>query len=120
MALAAFTPLDLFQLTALACFLFAVLGRSLRLRLRQKVKPITLSLRGKGLQGLAEITLFVVVNLWVAVLLWTVLPRAAGPLPGLLAGVLSETLLAGPLASAAGVILIAAAFAALWRAPRSG
>jgi protein-S-isoprenylcysteine O-methyltransferase Ste14 len=58
------TLLGAFQVAALAVFLTLVIGRTLHLRIRKKVNPITLSLERKGITGLMEVLLFVGVNLW--------------------------------------------------------
>jgi protein-S-isoprenylcysteine O-methyltransferase Ste14 len=106
MVLAGFALLDLFQVTALAVFLLAIVSRTIYLRLRKKLNPITLRLRGKGWTGVAEAALVVTVNLWVAALLWTVLPLAPEPLPG----VLGRSLVTAVVAKWAGLVLITAGF----------
>jgi protein-S-isoprenylcysteine O-methyltransferase Ste14 len=60
------TLLDGFQLLALAVFLIIVVWQTIRLLIRRKINPITLSLSKRGKMGLMELLLFAGVNLWAA------------------------------------------------------
>jgi len=75
------TLLGAFQISALAFFLFAFGARTVQLRLRQHINPITLSLGKRGILGIVELSLFVVVNLWVLAVLAHALPGLNGLLP---------------------------------------
>lgn len=55
-----------FQLAGLALFLGIFLGRTLHLRIRDRITAITLGVGGKGWRGLVELALFVQVNVWAA------------------------------------------------------
>ena len=75
---------DTFQIVALALFLFIFSARSVHLRIRRHISPITLSLHKKGRLGIVEFGLFVAVNLWAAAVLLHTLPLDVQPFPSLL------------------------------------
>lgn len=64
MEVGSITFLGGFQLLVLAVFLILVVGRTVRLRIRRQVNPITLGRARKGRAGLMEVLLFAGVNLW--------------------------------------------------------
>jgi protein-S-isoprenylcysteine O-methyltransferase Ste14 len=68
------TCLDWFQVAGLALFLAIFLGRTIHLQVRKHIQPIALSLGKKGLLGLAELALFMEVNIWAMVVLLRALP----------------------------------------------
>jgi protein-S-isoprenylcysteine O-methyltransferase Ste14 len=72
---------DTFQIVALAVFLFTFTARSVHLRFRKHISPITLNLSKKGYLGLVEFGLFVAVNLWAAAVLLHALPLDVQRLP---------------------------------------
>jgi len=72
---------DTFQIVALALFLFIFSARSVHLRIRRHISPITLSLHKKGRLGIVEFGLFVAVNLWAAAVLLHTLPLDVQPFP---------------------------------------
>lgn len=63
-----------FQLVALGLFLAVVVGHTIHLRVKEGINPITLRLKGKGLVGVLELSLFLCVNLWALAVLWYALP----------------------------------------------
>lgn len=65
---------QIFQLAALALFLGVVVGHTIHLRVKEGINPITLRLKGKGLVGILELSLFLCVNLWAFAVLWYTLP----------------------------------------------
>ncbi len=75
------TPLGAFQIAALALFLLIFVGRTVQLRIRERVNPITLSLGKRGVLGIVEITLFTGVNLWALAVLERALPSFCVPQP---------------------------------------
>jgi len=95
-----------FQVSGLALFLLLTVGRTVQLRTRRHINPITLSLHKRGLLGLMEIVLFVAVNVWVMLVLLYSLPLEIQPLPGFL----KYKLIDSSLARIAGVVLIVFAF----------
>ena len=60
---------DYVQLASLALFLALVIGRSIRVHVRQRVNPIRLSIRRNGVHRLITVLIFAGTNLWVAVML---------------------------------------------------
>jgi protein-S-isoprenylcysteine O-methyltransferase Ste14 len=72
-----------FQVASYACFVFLFLGQSARVLVRSRLNPITLGARSKGAQGLMEILLFAVVNLWGLLVVLHALPLVPPPLPWL-------------------------------------
>jgi protein-S-isoprenylcysteine O-methyltransferase Ste14 len=55
---------DYFQIVILILFLFIFVGRTLYLRFKKGVRPITLGVGKKGLQQIAELAFFVGLLLW--------------------------------------------------------
>lgn len=98
---------DTFQIVALALFLFVFTARSVHLRFRKHISPITLSLHKKGRLGLVEFGLFASVNFWAAAVLLHALPLDAQPFPWLFRFQLFD---AFP-AKVAGVVVTTLAFA---------
>jgi len=95
-----------FQIVCLALFLAVIVGRTVRLIVWEKVNPITLTIRKRGMVGILELSLFVGVNIWsVAVLLYS-LPLDVRPLPWPFGLQLIDSMAA----RIAGVLLIAVAF----------
>jgi protein-S-isoprenylcysteine O-methyltransferase Ste14 len=94
-----------FQTTCLFLFLALVVGRTISLRVRERTRPITLSL-SKGFLGFVELSLFVGVNLWALAVIAYSLPLDLRPFPWLFGTPLID---AAP-AKIAGVILIVVAF----------
>ncbi len=97
---------DTFQIAALALFLFVFSARTVHLRIRKHISPITLSLHKKGPLGVVEFGLFVAVNLWAAAVLLYVLPLDVQPFPWLFRFQLLDSLPA----KIAGAAVIAVAF----------
>jgi len=107
------TLFGIVQLAGLALFLCIFLGRTLYLRIRQKIAAVTLDLR-KGWRGLVEVVLFSLVNIWaVEVVLYAIQADFR-----LFPAVLHTRLLDGVLAQAAGVVLLVVGFALFIRAIR--
>jgi protein-S-isoprenylcysteine O-methyltransferase Ste14 len=75
------TALGAFQIAALALFLVVFVGRTVQLRVRKHINPITLSLGKRGLLGLIELALFIEVNLWALAVVEHALPGFGAPLP---------------------------------------
>jgi protein-S-isoprenylcysteine O-methyltransferase Ste14 len=74
-------PLGVFQIAALALFLLVFVGRAVQLRIRGHINPIALSLGKRGLLGVAELALFLAVNLWAIAVIGHALPGFDLPLP---------------------------------------
>jgi protein-S-isoprenylcysteine O-methyltransferase Ste14 len=74
------TFLGALQLLALAVFLLLVVGRTVHLRIRSRVNPITLDLVSKGKTGLMEVLLFAGVNLWAVAVVFCALSLEPAPL----------------------------------------
>jgi protein-S-isoprenylcysteine O-methyltransferase Ste14 len=65
------------QVAAIAAFASVVAGRTIMLRVRRRINPITLRLNKRGWLGVAEVALFIKVNLWIAAVLAYVLRPTA-------------------------------------------
>ncbi len=76
-----FTWLGAFQIAALALFLLGFVARTIQLRVREHINPITLSWGKRGMLGLVELALFTEVNLWALIVIDHALPRLNLPLP---------------------------------------
>jgi len=100
------TLLDAFQIAALAMFLLIFVGRTIQLRIRERINPITLSLGKRGMLGAAEVALFIEVNVWALAVLEHTLPGFDAPLPAWF----RTQLIRSALCRIAGVCLIILAF----------
>ena len=95
-----------FQLGCLALFLAIVIGRTVSLRIRERINPIALRLRDKGMLGVAQVFLFVLVNFWAVAVVLYVLPGKARSL----AWLYGPQLVDSPGVKAVGVMAIGLAF----------
>lgn len=94
------------QVVGLALFLVLTVGRTVDLQTRRHINPIVLRLHKRGLLGIAEIALFIAVNVWVLAVLLYALPLEPRPMAWLFACRLIDL----PLARIAGALLIVVAF----------
>jgi protein-S-isoprenylcysteine O-methyltransferase Ste14 len=106
---------SVFQLAGLALFLATIVGKTVHQITHDKINPITLDVRKKGLLGTMELLLFVEVNLWVLAVLWAALPVDLPAIPEPLGVVLVDALAV----RLAGLGLITVAFAFFVLALRS-
>ena len=91
---------------ALMAFLVLVVGRTMRLRIRRKVNPITLGRAKKGRAGLMEVLLFAGVNLWAVAVVFCALSLERPPF----AWPCSVRLVDATAAKLLGVVMIVCAF----------
>jgi protein-S-isoprenylcysteine O-methyltransferase Ste14 len=113
---------DALQLAGLIVFLGTVVGKAVHLA-REGINPITLDLRKEGLLGIAELLLFVAVNLLVGAVLLAALPLDAPAVPGALGVVVIDGLavkVAGSVLITGGFVVFGLAMAALGDAWRLG
>jgi protein-S-isoprenylcysteine O-methyltransferase Ste14 len=107
------TFFGLAQLAGLALFLSIFLGRTLHLRIRQNIAAITLDVC-KGWQGLVEVVLFSLVNVWAIEVVLYAIQADFRLFPALL----HTPLLNGTLTKVAGLVLVALGLALFIRALR--
>jgi len=100
------TLLDAFQIAALAMFLLVFVGRTVQLRIGERINPITLSLGKRGMLGVVELALFIEVNVWALAVVEHALPGFDAPLPAWF----RAQLIRSAACSVAGVCLIVLAF----------
>lgn len=105
------TVFGVVQLAGLALFLSIFLGRTLYLRIRQKITAITLDVR-KGWRGLVEVVLFALVNLWAIEVVLYAIQADFHLFPALL----HTPLLNGILTKVGGLTLVAVGLALFIRA----
>lgn len=109
---------DIFQASALAAFLLLFLGRTVMMRLREGINPITLATGKKGFRWLVEAVLPLALGAWVgAIVLAAVDVRLVPPLDNLVIDHVAVRT-TGTALIAAGLVLFAlalASFGASWR-----
>jgi protein-S-isoprenylcysteine O-methyltransferase Ste14 len=97
---------ELVQIGGIVLFLSVVVVQTMRLVIRKRFNPITLSVGRKGLLGVMEVALFAGVNLWIVLILFQVLPLKVRPLAWLFGSQMVGTMLS----KVVGVLLIGGGF----------
>lgn len=81
------------QITGFALFIILFVARTVMLHARQHINPIRLRLKNKGWLGVAELSFFVWVNIWIAMVLLYLIRPEWQPFPGLFRAQLVDSLL---------------------------